>query len=67
MRKVRRSVSKRYKKLRNSVSKRYKKMKNSIRKRIRGFTGIFRKIGDVIRRVRGGMRKVNYFWKMIKV
>merc|ERR1711934_547592 len=66
VRKVRRSVSKRYKKLRNSVSKRYKKMRNSIRKRIRGFTGIFRKIGDVIRRVRGGMRKVNYFWKMIK-
>jgi len=65
-RKYRNSVSKRYKKYRNSVSKRYKKLRNSIRKRIRGFTGIFRRVGDVIRRVRSGMRKVNYYWKMVK-
>merc|ERR1712037_363207 len=66
VKKDRSSVSKRYKKYRNSVSKRYKKLRNSIRKRIRGFTGIFRRVGDVIRRVRSGMRKVNYYWKMVK-
>merc|ERR1711934_1325568 len=65
-RKWKRSIKKRVRKVRRSVSKRYKKLRNSIRKRIRGFTGIFRRVGDVIRRERSGMRKVNYYWKMVK-
>ena len=65
-RKWRRSIKKRVQRARRSISKRVRKIRNSVRKRLRRFTGIFGRIGNVVRRVRSGMRKVNYFWNMFK-
>ena len=60
------SIKKRVRKVKNSVKKRWNKLKESVNKRIGKIKDFFRTIRDVIRGVRSGMRKVNYFWKMAK-
>ena len=66
VRRVHRRVRKSVRRARRSVSRRYKRLRNSIRKRLRRIRGFFGGIQNAIRRVRSGMRRVNYTWKMIK-
>ena len=66
VKRVRRGIRKTVRRARNSVTRRYKRLRNSIRKRLRRVRGFFGGIRNAIRRVRSGMRRVNYTWKMIK-